>query len=159
MNIDQALKEKLLIILVAAGAVFFLFYWTHMFFASKEKSYTAAQSSYNEQIAKTAELIAEVTSGTSASRNLDTGLLSFVQGTAARNGITNRILDLKPVAGGASGSETVSLRIQALNLNEMNAFLDLMEGYNNLHIKSFSMRKRFDDATLADINLELVKTR
>jgi hypothetical protein len=159
MKIDQALKEKLLLLLVVAGVIFFLFYWTHMFFASKEKSYIASQRTYNEQISKVAELIGELSSGVSASKKLDTGLLSFVQTTAAKNGISNRILDLKPVSGGASGSEAVSLRVQALNLNEMNALIDMMESYSNVTIKSFSLRKRFDDPSLADINLELVKSK
>ncbi|MCD8492482.1 MAG: hypothetical protein LRY50_01275 [Geovibrio sp.] len=158
IKVDQALKEKILIWFVAFFAVFFLFYWTHMLFASRANSYTQRQKSYTEQIAKTAELISEVSSGANSTKRVESGLLSFIQNTAARTGIAGRILDLKPVSN-ASGAEVVSLRIQALNLNELNSFLGLVEGYQNLTIKNFSLKKRFDDPTLADITLELVKNR
>ena len=158
IKLDQALKEKVLIWFVAFFAVFFLFYWTHMFFASRENSYVQRQKSYTEQINKAAELISEISSGANSTKRVDSGLLSFIQNTAARAGIAGRILDLKPVSN-ASGAEVVSLRIQALNLNELNSFLGLVEGYQNLTIKNFALKKRFDDPTLADINLELVKNR
>jgi len=158
INMNPALKEKILIWFVIVFAVFFLFYWTHMFFASREDEYTQRQKSYTEQINKTAELIAEISSGANSTKKVDTGLLSFIQNTAARAGIAGRILDLKPVSG-SSGAEVVTLRIQALNLNELNSFLDLVEGYQNLTIKNFALKKRFDDPTLADINLELVKNK
>lgn len=157
-NITPAQKEKILIVFIIVLSVFFLFYWTHMFFESKQSKYIQRQRAVTEQITKTADLISEISSGANSTKKVETGLLSFIQNTAAKAGISGRILDLKPVSG-SSGTEVVSLRIQALSLPELNSFLDMVEGFQNLSIKTFSLKKRFDDPSLADISLELVKVR
>jgi hypothetical protein len=152
------MKEKILIWTVAVVAVFLLFYWTHLIFASKERKYVQLQTGYTDKIEKTAELLSEIASGDNSKKTVTTGLLSFIQSVSAKAGVSDRILDLKPITG-AQGVETAGLRIQGLNLNELTGFLALVEGHDNLGIKTFSLKKRFDDPMLVDINLELVKSK
>ncbi|WP_022852202.1 hypothetical protein [Limisalsivibrio acetivorans] len=150
-------KETVLIWVVIVTAVFLLFYWTHLFFQSQKEGYIASTAAVAERTEKAAELAALVETG-NGSRNVQSGLLSFVQAVSSRVGINSKIFDLKPISS-PQGRETVSIKMQALNYSELVSFLERLDGYDNTGIRSFSMNKRFDNPQLVDINLEITKSR
>jgi len=159
MNINFDLNKNKQTILIYAAiflGIFLLFYWTHLGFTSAIKSTKLSIAKTEERIGKAVSLAASVKRPGGAQSGVNTGLLSFLQTSAEKTGLEGRIASIRPkTVPGAS--EAASIRVENLNYNEMIAFLRSVERYANLTSSNVKINKRFDDAEMLNLTMDVVK--
>jgi len=149
-------RETLLYIVIAAGAVFLLFYWTHLFFQNKIESMKNETEAVQEKVVEAEQLLKLMQSADSRESRLDSGLLSFVQNTGKSLNIENKIISVKPKSS-SQFNEAVTLKIENLNLNEILNIIQQIDKYSNLIVTNLSIDKRYDNPGLANIALDIGK--
>lgn len=149
-------RETLLYIVIAAGAVFLFFYWTHLFFQNKIESMKNETETVQEKVVEAEQLLKLMQSADSRKSRLDSGLLSFVQNTGKSLNIENKIISVKPKSS-SQFNEAVTLKIENLNLNEILNIIQQIDKYSNLIVTNLSIDKRYDNPGLANMALDIGK--
>jgi len=149
-------KETLLYFIIAAGAVFLLFYWTHLFFQSKIEGMKNETETVQEKVIEAEQLLRLMRSGSTKESRLDSGLLSFVQNTGKSLNIENKIISVKPKSS-SQFNEAVTLKIENLDLKEILNIIQQIDKYSNLIVTSLSLDKRYDNPGLANMALDIGK--
>jgi hypothetical protein len=157
MNIKIDINRQLVLTYAAViGGIFLLFYWTHLGFASAIKSTKSSISTVEERIQKASALAAAAKRSGNKQSGINTGLLSFLQTSAEKTGLEGRIASIRPkTVPGAS--EAATIRVENLNYNEMIGFLRSVERYGNLTSSNVKINKRFDDAAMLNLTMDVVK--
>ena len=150
-------KQQILTGFVIVMGVFFLFYWTNAFLNSKlESAKTKADNTYKklENVANMAGQIQFAkTKGINA---MSDNLLVFIQNTGSKNGISDKMVNLRPVSA-PKGIEHIALRMENLYYDELINFIKEVEKYDNLNIKVITFNKRYDNPKMIDTSIEVVK--
>lgn len=150
-------KQQILTVFVALMVVFFLFYWTNVFLDSKlSSSLSKAENTY-KKLENAANMAGQIQFAKSKGVNAMTlSLLVFIQNTGSEIGISDKIVNLRPVTA-SKGIEHVSLRMENLYYDELVNFLKAIEKYDNLSIKVINFNKRYDNPKMIDASIEVVK--
>ena len=150
-------KQQILTVFVALMVVFFLFYWTNVFLDSKlSSSLSKAENTY-KKLENAANMAGQIQFAKSKGVNAMTlSLLVFIQNTGSEIGISDKIVNLRPVTA-SKGIEHVSLRMENLYYDELVIFLKAVEKYDNLSIKVINFNKRYDNPKMIDASIEVVK--
>ena len=150
-------KQQILTIFVAIMGVFFLFYWTNLFLDSKLISAISKSENTYKKLENAANMAGQIQFAKSKGVNAMTlSLLVFIQNTGTEIGISDKIVNLRPV-GVSKGIEHVSLRMENLYYDELVNFLKSVERYDNLSIKVLNFNKRYDNPKMIDASIEVVK--
>lgn len=150
-------KQQILTSFVVVMGIFFLFYWTNAFLNSKiESAKTKADNTY-KKLEKVANMAGQIQFAKSTGINAMTQtLLVYVQNTGSTLGISDKIVNLRPV-GASKGIEHVTLRLENLYYDEFIKFVADIEKYDNLSIKVINFNKRYDNPKMIDSSIEIVK--
>jgi hypothetical protein len=151
-------KESFLIIFILITSVCLLFYWTHLAFNKKYLSILKETQVYKEKIKKVKKLSLKLKNNNFSTKKVSSGLLSFYQIQTRNIGLENKLVVIKPKITD-SGSETVVVRYEKLNFNELMSVIKITDSYSNLNIKSFEISKRFDNPKLIDLNMEIMRSK
>jgi len=108
-------RETLLYFIIAAGAVFLIFYWTHLFFQSKIESMKNETETVQEKVVEAEQLLKLMRSSDSKESRLDSGLLTFVQNIGKSLNIENKIISVKPKSS-SQFNEAVTLKIESFSV-------------------------------------------
>lgn len=149
-------RQQIMAAAAAAGAVFLLFYWTHSAFSSAIKSAESSLTAIEAKAEKAAALAAEAKSSGGKGSAMSGGLLSFLQTGAEGAGLAEKIGAIKPktVPGAA---EAATIRLEGLTYNEVVAFLQTVERYQNLSSSNVKISKRFDNEKLLNLVMDIIK--
>ena len=150
-------KQQILTSFVVVMGIFFLFYWTNAFLNSKiESAKTKADNTY-KKLEKVANMAGQIQFAKSTGINAMTQtLLVYVQNTGSTLGISDKIVNLRPV-GASKGIEHIILRLENLYYDEFIKFIADIEKYDNLSIKVINFNKRYDNPKMIDSSIEIVK--
>ena len=150
-------KQQILTVFVVIMSIFFLFYWTNVFLDSKlSSSLSKAENTY-KKLENAANMAGQIQFAKSKGVNAMTlSLLVFIQNTGSEIGISDKIVNLRPVTA-SKGIEHVSLRMENLYYDELVNFLKAVEKYDNLSIKVINFNKRYDNPKMIDASIEVVK--
>ncbi|BAI80784.1 hypothetical protein DEFDS_1317 [Deferribacter desulfuricans SSM1] len=151
----NANKEKIYILIIIIGLIFIIYNWNISYYKNKTEQLKKETETLKEKYSKVADLIRQ----TKSSKNLkkvNKSLLVFIQETTNSLNLSDKISSLKPQTT-QNNIESVSLRIEQLNLNEIIKVLQYLDQFENISITKLNINKRFDDNTLADLTLEVVK--
>lgn len=149
-------RETLLYFIIAAGAVFLIFYWTHLFFQSKIESMKNETETVQEKVMEAEQLLKLMRSSDSKESRLDSGLLTFVQNMGKSLNIENKIISVKPKSS-SQFNEAVTLKIESLNLNEILNIIQRVDKFSNLIVTNLSISKRYDNPKLANMAIDIGK--
>lgn len=155
-SLFEANREKIMTAFVAVAGIFLLFYWTHSGFESARLETKAAVEQLESKVEKARALTAKVAQQSKQANPLKTGLLSFVQTQVGSLNLSDKLQTVKPLIS-SNTSETVSVRLENMTIDEIGLFLTTVEKFDNLAVKSFTLAKRFDNPQRADISLEILK--
>ena len=150
-------KQQILTAFVAVMGIFFLFYWTDAFLSSQiNNAKTRADNTYSK-LEKVANMAGQIQFAKKSGINAMTKtLLVYIQDTGAALGISDKIVDLRPVSA-SKGIEHVTLRLENLYYDEFIKFIADIEKYDNLSIKVINFNKRYDNPKMIDSSIEIVK--
>ena len=150
-------KQQILTSFVVVMGIFFLFYWTNAFLNSKiESAKTKADNTY-KKLEKVANMAGQIQFAKSTGIHAMTQtLLVYVQNTGSTLGISDKIVNLRPV-GASKGIEHVTLRLENLYYDEFIKFIEKKKKYDNLSIKVINFNKRYDNPKMIDSSIEIVK--
>lgn len=150
-------KQQILTSFVIVMGIFFVFYWTDTFLNTKiENAKTKADNTY-KKLEKVANMAGQVQLAKSKGINaMDKTLLVYIQNTGTALGISDKIVNLRPV-GAAKGIEHATLRLENLYYDEFIKFIADIEKYDNLSIKVINFNKRYDNPKMIDSSIEIVK--
>ncbi len=154
--IDTNNKEILYINLLVIVVIFFVFYWTHVLVSSKIADTKSNIDSLKHRLINVQELVTDIKCNSSSPFELKKGLLAFIQQVTAYKNLSDKISNLQTV-NSSSNHETVSMKLESLNLEQIIYIIKHIEQYNNLYIKHLEITKRFDDPQLADMTIQIVK--
>ncbi|PLX67640.1 MAG: hypothetical protein C0602_09805 [Denitrovibrio sp.] len=150
-------RQKIMTIAIAAGAIFLVFYWTHLAFNSKINSAKSELKAVEANIEKAGKLIAEIkTTGGNKTQQVKSGLLSFLQTNAEREGLGSKITSIKPKTVPCA-QEAAAIRLDGLTYNEMVSFLRNIERFGNLVSSNIKISKRFDDEQYLNLVMDIIK--
>jgi len=149
-------RETLLYLIIAAGAIFLLFYWTHLFFQSKIEAMKNETEAVQEKVVEAEQLLKLMRSGESTESRLDSGLLTFVQNMGKSLNIENKIISVKPKSS-SQFNEAVTLKIENLNLSEILNMIQQIDKFSNLIVTNLSISKRYDNPDLANMAIDIGK--
>lgn len=138
------------------GVIFLLFYWTHMAFISAEKNVEASTAAAQAKTDKAMELYAQASMTSAGQGPVDTGLLTFIETTARRTGLFERMTEMKPKQTGAA--EAASVHLDSLTNDEVTEFIRLIESRPNIKITYVSIKKRFDNEKRLNLVLDAEKS-
>ncbi|PLX68503.1 MAG: hypothetical protein C0603_04945 [Denitrovibrio sp.] len=149
-------RQQITTIVAIAGAIFLLFYWTHLIFNSGIKSADSSVKTIQTKIDKSSALAAKAKSGKRTSAFMNSGLLSFLQTTTEQIGLADKVggIKPKPVPG---AKEAATIRLEGLNYNELVSFLRSVEKYQNLYSNNVKISKRFDNNQLLNLVMDIAK--
>jgi energy-converting hydrogenase Eha subunit C len=111
-------RQKIMLIALVALGIFMLFYWTNEILATKRASTIAAVESTQDRITRVHVLVHRIDDKRANAKNLDTGLLSFVQGLGNRTGIRGKLVNIRLVSS-ANRQEQVTFRTENLVLKSL----------------------------------------
>ena len=150
-------KQQILTAFVAVMGIFFLFYWTDAFLSSQiNNAKTRADNTYSK-LEKVANMAGQIQFAKKSGINAMTKtLLVYIQDTGAALGISDKIVNLRPVSA-SKGIEHVTLRLENLYYDEFIKFIADIEKYDNLSIKVINFNKRYDNPKMIDSSIEIVK--
>ncbi|MGA1863217.1 hypothetical protein OWM07_10065 [Deferribacter thermophilus] len=151
----NANKEKIYILIIIIGLIFIIYNLNISYYKNKTEQLKKETEVLKEKYSKVAGLIQQ----TKSSKNLkkvNKSLLVFIQETTNSLNLSDKISSLKPQTT-QNNIESVSLRIEQLNLNEIIKVSQYLDQFENISITKLNINKRFDDNTLADLTLEVVK--
>lgn len=150
-------KQIILTSLLTVMGVFFLFYWTLEYLNSKiDDNIYAADKTY-EKLQKATNMSEQLKVSKSLNfNNMNSGLLTFIQDTGSSVGISNKLVNIRPVSS-AKNSEIVSLRLENLYYDELIKFIATIEKYDNLQVKNISFTRRYDNPKMIDSSMEVSK--
>ena len=150
-------KQQILTAFVAVMSIFFLFYWTDAFLSSQiNNAKTRADNTYSK-LEKVANMAGQIQFAKKSGINAMTKtLLVYIQDTGAALGISDKIVNLRPVSA-SKGIEHVTLRLENLYYDEFIKFIADIEKYDNLSIKVINFNKRYDNPKMIDSSIEIVK--
>lgn len=149
-------RQRVLLYFLVGAGVFFAIYWTNLFFQSKRDNLISESQDTYLKISKIVEMRSVIESNNSSVRNVQTGLLSFVQSIADANRLGGKLSNLRPIQT-TNELEHIALRIENLNYSEFINFISEIERYDNIRIRSLNLNPRYDNDKLIDINMEVVK--
>lgn len=152
-------RQKILTAFVVVCGIFFIFYWTAGFINSKKAENTASAAASYELLEKAAAkvLLIEQAKLSGGGNQMKTGLLAFAQKTGSDCGISNKLVNIRPVT--SSGNiEHVSLRMENLFYDEFINFISKIEAYNNLKVKTLNFARRYDNPNMIDVTMEIIKS-
>ncbi len=150
------MKERIVLALMITA----VFVSTYAFFSAKmdrlrkEKDAVAGRYEKIQAMAEEYRLLSKRKAD--GERHLEEGLLSFVQSSAGRLNLSDRIATIKPIPGSVEG---VSVLYQALTLSEIVRVLKITDEFSNIRVRAFSISKRFDDPGYADLNMQIEKVK
>lgn len=150
-------KQQILTAFVAVMGIFFIFYWTDAFLSSQiNNAKTKADNTYSK-LEKVANMAGQIQFAKKSGINAMTKtLLVYIQDTSAALGISDKIVNLRPVSA-SKGIEHVTLRLENLYYDEFIKFIADIEKYDNLSIKVINFNKRYDNPKMIDSSIEIVK--
>lgn len=148
-------REQLNIVILAAGIIFLVFYWTHSAFVSAQESALSSTATVQEKIEKALELQMKAARTDGMSKHLDSGLFSFIEDTAQKTGTAERLGGMKPKP--TEGSEAASFRLDSLTHNEAVEFIKQMEQHTNIRLTAVKINKRFDNEKRLNLYIEAEK--
>jgi len=150
-------RQQAITVAAVAGAIFLLFFWTHLIFRSSMNSADASVKTLETKIDKALALSIKIKKGgAKGATSMNTGLLSFLQTAAEDSGLADRIGSIKPktVPGAA---EAATIRLESMNYNETITFLQAVEKYKNLSSSNVKISKRFDNEKLLNLVMDIIK--
>lgn len=151
-------RQKILTVFVILSCIFFIFYWTGNIINSKKRSASVSAEAAYERWVKAADYSAKIKRADfSAGRRLTTGLPSFLQTAGGNLGIGEKLVNIRPVSSGGN-IEQASVRLENLYYDEFINFIAALEGYDNLKVKSLSFSRRYDNPSMIDVSMEIVKS-
>lgn len=151
-------RDQLAVFFVVLAGCFLLFYWTHSAFETVRDNVVSETNVIVEKIAKVDELMKAAKSNTKRTQTVNTSLLAFMQNETSRFGLDTKMTVLKPKTA-AGSKESATVRFEQFDLNDMLNLIGMVDQYENLLIDSFGVTKRFDDAELVNISMEISKVR
>lgn len=150
-------KQQILTTFVVVVGIFFLFYWTSSFLDSQLNSAKKNAENDYKKLERVATMILQVKQAEQQGvRTMNQGLLTFIQETGTKNGISAKLVNIRPITA-KKGIEHVSLRVENLYYDEFIKFISDIETYDNLNIKVINFTKRYDNPKMIDSSIEVVK--
>ncbi len=132
-----------------------IFYWTFYIINEKIKENRGREIYLKAKLVKVASLVNEV-KRERKKRILNKGLLTFLQQVSSSLNLSDKLLTIK--SGLSKGNmEVVNARFESMNMKEIVYLLKEIEKYGNIEVRSFVLKKRFDDPGFADVHIEIVK--
>lgn len=149
-------RQQMMPYIAAVGAVFLLFYWTHLGFQSAIETTKSDIKTLEKKIEKTTALAAKIKKSGKKQKSITGGLLSFLQTSAEKAGLSDKLGGIKPKSL-PGASEAATIRLENLNYNELIAFLRSVESYNNLESSNIKINKRYDNEKLLNLVMDISK--
>lgn len=149
-------RQKMMPIALTAGIVILLFYWTHLAFESKIESAKSRLVSVEANIEKASKLAAQIKTSGSKNQPIKSGLLSFLQTNAEREGLGSKVISIRPKTVPGT-QEAAAIRLDGLDYNEMINFLSNIERFSNLASTNVRISKRFDNELYLNLVMDVVK--
>ncbi len=150
-------KQKIQISIIIFAGIFFLFYWTNLIIENKEKEYLSnAEASY-AKLEKVTQMAQDIKSSNKKTSIMNEGLLSFIQNQCSLLNISQKLINLRPIST-TGKNEHVSIRLENLYYDEFINLISKIESFDNLYIKNISFSKRYDNPSMIDVMLEVVKS-
>ena len=149
-------RQKAMTYIAAGGVIFLLFYWTHLGFTSAGAKAEKSLRAVENRIEKAVDLAGKIKTGSDRTQTINTGLLSFLQTSAEREGLGGKLGGIRPkTVPGAE--EAATIRLDGLNYNELVSFLRSVERYGNLSLTNTKISKRFDNEQLLNLVADVIK--
>ncbi|ADD67279.1 hypothetical protein Dacet_0481 [Denitrovibrio acetiphilus DSM 12809] len=150
-------RQKVMTYAAIAGGILLLFYWTHLGFNSAISNTESNIRATEQKIEKAIILSTHARKSGGGSAVMNTGLLSFLQTSADKAGLADRVGGIRPktVPGAV---EAASIRLESLKYNELISFLRSVERYGNLTSSNIKISKRYDNNRLLNLMMDIVKT-
>ena len=149
-------RQQVMTYFAGAGAVFLLFYWTHLGFQSAIKNTKSDIITLENRIEKTSALASKIKKSSKKQKSVTGGLLSFLQTSAEKSGLADKLGGIKPKSV-PGASEAATIRLEGLNYNELIAFLRSVESYSNLESSNVKISKRYDNEKLLNLVMDISK--
>jgi len=149
-----AIKEQdALLISIVVG--FFIVVFAFVVFNSAEKQAKSRAEALNSQYRKAYTLYEKIKSTSNNKKYFDGNILLLVQKLQKNKDIGSKIVSVSTTEDG----NAIELKIRHLNLKELLWILKNLEGFSNVKLRQYVLRKSFSSDKLLDLDAIVVKTQ
>ena len=149
-----AIKEQdALLISIVVG--FFIVVFAFVVFNSAEKQAKSRAEALNSQYRKAYTLYEKIKSTSNNKKYFDGNILLLVQKLQKNKDIGSKIVSVSTTEDG----NAIELKIRHLNLKELLWILKNLEGFSNVKLRQYVLRKSFSLDKLLDLDAIVVKTQ
>lgn len=152
---DFYTRQRLMLVFIAVGVVFMVFYWTYLVADSRKAFAHEEAARLQERINTVKVLSVQLEDRLRYAKQLNKGLLSYVQELGENTG--SSIVNIRLVSSSAQ-QEQVSFRAENLVYQEFITILRDIEQYDNVWVKSITVNKRFDNPQRIDVAWDIVRS-
>ncbi len=124
-------------------------------FNSAEKQAKSRIEALNSQYKKAYILYAKIKSSNNNEKYFDGNILLLVQKLQKNNDIGSKIASVSTTEDG----NAIELKIRHLNLKELLWILKNLEGFSNVKLRQYVLRRNFSSDKLLDLDSVVVKTQ
>ncbi len=145
------------IYLISIVAILAILLTIYNFIYWEKKINYKRQSIYNQiqKLKKSKQLYLKIKLAKTNSNLFKDNLLIFVQKLGEKAKIREKILSTTPLS--QEESDAIKVKIKALNLNELLNIFAIIDQYDNIEVKQFTITKNFSSPQLLDLDLVLKK--
>ncbi len=109
----------------------------------------------DSQYQKVYVLYKKIKSSNNNRKYFNSNILLLVQKLQKNSDIKNKIISVSSTEAG----NAIELKLRSLNLKELTYVLKNLEGYSNVKLKRYILRKNFSSNKFLDLNMVVVKTQ
>ena len=124
-------------------------------FKSAERQAKSRIEALNSQYKKAYVLYEKITSSSNNKKYFDGNILLLVQKLQRRKDIGSKILSVSTTEDG----NAIELKVNHLNLKELLWILNNLEGFSNVKLRQYVLRRSFSSDKLLDLDAIVVKTQ
>ncbi len=148
------LKENDILLLTIGFAVFLVLI-ASLVFGNLTKQAKTRIKALDSQYQKAYILYKKIKSSNNNKKYFNSNILLLVQKLQKNSNIKNKIISVSSTEAG----NAIELKLRHLNLKELIYVLKNLEGYSNIKLKQYVLRKNFSSNKFLDLNVIVVKTQ
>ena len=146
-------EQDALLILIVLGL--FVVVVVFALFKGAERQAKSRIEALNSQYRKAYSLYEKIKSSSSNERYFDGNILLLVQKLQKNKDVGSKIVSVSTTEDG----NAIELKIRHLNLKELMWILKSLEGFSNVKLRQYVLRKSFSSDKLLDLDAVVVKTQ
>lgn len=155
MKIKQINLKEGEILLLTIGTAIFLVLIVSFVFINLTKQAKSRIRALNNQYQKAYVLYKKIENSNSNKKYFSNNILLLVQRLQKNSDIKNKIISVSSTDTG----NAIELKLRHLNLKELIYVLKNLEGYSNIKLKQYVLRKNFSSNKFLDLDVVVVKTQ